>query len=107
MKRCHAILFFIGACLARADSFTYDEAGRLTSATAANGEGVAYAYDQAGNLVSATPIAAATRPVLTAQPASATAQLTGAVVFTVNAVAGPGGTAPSFQWQRAGADIAG
>src|SRR5437764_716232 len=45
-------LLISGAAFADAVTYTYDDAGRLTSAAYPNGTVIAYTYDAAGNLTS-------------------------------------------------------
>jgi YD repeat-containing protein len=53
------ILCVSGALFADAVTYTYDDAGRLVSASYPNGAAIAYTYDAAGNLTARTVTAAA------------------------------------------------
>lgn len=52
-----AILLAIGAD-ALADTYTYDELGRLTGVTYSDGSSITYTYDDAGNRITVTQVAA-------------------------------------------------
>jgi len=55
------LMLALATTAVRADSvtYTYDDAGRLTSATYANGTVITYTYDAAGNLTARTVTAPA------------------------------------------------
>lgn len=44
-----ALAIFTAAGVAMADTYTYDQYGRLTGVTYSNGSSVTYTYDAAGN----------------------------------------------------------
>lgn len=48
--------------IARAQTYLYDDAGRLTTATYPDGSGVRYTYDASGNLTTVAPVAAPLAP---------------------------------------------
>jgi YD repeat-containing protein len=52
-------LWLAGALFADAVTYTYDDAGRLSSATYPNGAAITYTYDAAGNLTARTVTGAA------------------------------------------------
>ena len=54
-----ALLLIAGlAFSARADTYTYDQIGRLTGVTYTDGSTITYAYDDAGNRTTVTQTAA-------------------------------------------------
>lgn len=58
-----ALLLLLGASVARAQYYVYDDAGRLLSVAYPDGAGIAYDYDEADNLLAAMPVNFPAAPV--------------------------------------------
>ncbi len=102
-----ALIALLRPTVARADTYTYDALGRLTSVTYANGNTVFYVYDSAGNRtemqVNGTP-ASPPSPAPPPPPAALTVDITATTWVEgdapVAAIAS-GGTPPyAWQWER-------
>ena len=75
-KRALVLVACLAGMLVYADivTYTYDDAGRLTSVTYPNGASITYTYDAAGNLTARTVTGASTsskKPDPKAKPAAA------------------------------------
>ena len=79
------LLLFAG--IARAQTYLYDDAGRLTTATYPDGSGVRYTYDASGNLTAVAPVSAPSAP----EPPTIAAVDTTAAELTWNAATGASG----------------